>query len=73
MKAILEFTLPEETQEFETAAKAGQLATTIRDLDYYIRSLRKHGHTLKDADEALDQIHMELWALVNQYSVQDLV
>lgn len=73
MKAILEFNLPEEAQEFETATKASQLASTIRDLDNYIRGLRKHGHTLKNVEEALEQIHMELWDLVNQNSVQDLV
>lgn len=73
MKATLEFILPEENQEFELATKASKLASVIRDLDYYIRNLRKHGHNLENADETLDQIHTEFWSIVDQYSVQDLI
>ena len=73
MKATLEFTLPEENQEFETAANASQLASVITDFDRYIRNLRKYDNNLESVDKVLDQLHMELWALVNQYSVQDLV
>lgn len=43
MKAILEFSLPEEKHELETALKAGELLSTLNEVDSILRNCLKHG------------------------------
>ena len=43
MKAILEFNLPEEKQEFLTASKALDLLSACCHIDEYARRALKHG------------------------------
>lgn len=44
MKAILEFTLPEETESFELHSKAGALHAAIWDYAQWLRGICKHGN-----------------------------
>ena len=43
MKATLEFSLPEEREEFEMTNKAGDYYSQLHEIDNYLRSLLKHG------------------------------
>lgn len=43
MKAVLEFTLPEERAEFAIASRAAMLAAVVEDIDRDLRSLVKYG------------------------------
>jgi len=43
MKATLEFTLPEEREEFEMTNKAVDYYSQLHEIDNYLRSLLKHG------------------------------
>ena len=43
MKATLEFSLPEEREEFEMTNKAGDYYSQLFEIDNYLRSLLKHG------------------------------
>ena len=43
MKAILEFSFPEEKHELETALKAGELLSTLNEVDNILRNCLKHG------------------------------
>ncbi len=46
MKGILEFNLPEEQQEFETAVSAGRMKSLLWDISQEIfRPARKHGYS----------------------------
>jgi hypothetical protein len=46
MKAILEFTLPEEASEHRVAVNAGDVLSTLSDLDTDLRSHLKYGYEL---------------------------
>ena len=52
MKATLEFTLPEEREEFEMTNKAVDYYSQLHEIDNYLRSLLKHGDP--DAQSAED-------------------
>lgn len=56
-KAILEFNLPEETEDFELATKAGAMAIALWDIRQEIfRPARKHGYPQSDIQELLDKL-----------------
>jgi hypothetical protein len=56
MKATLEYTLPEETHDFEIACKAASYRAIIVELKESLRTWKKHGHDFKDGDHAVDYI-----------------
>ena len=70
-KGTLEFTLPEEQQEFDLAQAGGELAAAVSDLDQKLRALHKHGFsqkplTAEDARKMLREVLDErgmLWVL----------
>ena len=66
MKAILEFNLPEDQIEFDTACKAADYKLILSDLDEQLRSFLKYGHTFKDPDEALQMVRDELYDLLRE-------
>ena len=53
MKAILEFNLPEDQFDFDTAVSAQKYYGILFDLDQKLRGEIKHGHGFKTANEAL--------------------
>ena len=73
MKGILEFTLPEESEEFELASKAVNLLIALNEFDYYLRNLIKHGHNFTGIEQALDSVHRQFWSLIEQNSLSDVV
>ena len=52
MKAILEFNLPEESEEHLTAVKATDWQMALWDVDQKLREIVKHGDDDKQADWA---------------------
>lgn len=60
MKAILEFNLPEEYYEHKSALQGANLRLIISNLDNMLRGYLKHGHSFKNADEALESIRANL-------------
>lgn len=56
MKAILEFTLPEESDEFNTARKAGSFHCILIDMDNYLRAKLKY----EELDEKTADIYQEI-------------
>ena len=53
MKGNLEFTLPEEDEQFKLAIDATNLLLFIRNYERYLRGLVKYNHDFKTIDEAL--------------------
>ena len=43
MRAVLEFSLPEEKHELETATKAGEMLSALMEVDNILRTCLKHG------------------------------
>jgi len=59
MKAILEFQLPEDNQEFELYTKALKMYSTLWDFDIWLRS------EIKYKDKELDEVRDKLRELMN--------
>ena len=59
MKAILEFNLPEDNQEFELHTKASKMYCTLWELDQWLRS------EIKYKDKELDEVRDKLRELMN--------
>ena len=75
MKAILEFILPDDKAEFDTATKAMDWAILAWDLDQYIRNRLKYQSEKLDtssAKEELELIRNELHNMMEDSGLQFL-
>ena len=63
MKAILEFNLPEDNQEFELATKASKMYCTLWELDNWLRQ------EIKYKDKELDEVRDKLRELMNDNKI----
>jgi len=71
MKAILEFELPEDKEEFAVAAKAMDWAILAWDIDQSIRSLLKyHPEEYKTGEQAFEHIRDEIHDLMEERGLQ---
>ena len=73
MKAILEFILPEDKTEFDTATKAIDWAILAWDIDQYIRNRLKYQTEKLDtssAKEELELLRNELYDLMKNDGLQ---
>jgi hypothetical protein len=59
MKAILEFSLPEDNQEFELHTKASKMYCTLWEFDQWLRS------EIKYKDKELDEVRDKLREFMN--------
>jgi len=69
MKATLEFTLPEDQNDYEVAIQAQRVQAFLYDFSQQLRSWYKYHHDFKDADDALSQIRDEFYKLSNENSI----
>jgi len=58
MKAILEFDLPEDKEEFEAASKAVDWALLVWDIDQYIRNRLKYQTEKLDTSSAIEELEL---------------
>lgn len=64
MKAILEFNLPEEREEFELARNGAKLSYTIGDFQSYLRSKIKYGEMSEAERAVFEEIREILFELL---------
>jgi len=57
MKAILEFNLPEDSEEYLRANTATDMASTLWDIASYLRSQRKYGDPPDDIEKIVDKFY----------------
>ena len=57
MKAILEFTLPEETNEHQTALEGGKWRAALEELDNWLRGIDKYGGEVPTAQGVRTKIY----------------
>ena len=69
-KAILEFNLPEDGDDFELAVKGGEFMLTLWDLDQWLRNELKHGSLSDEKYESYDKVRTMLHDLMADYKVQ---
>lgn len=60
MKAILEYTLPDDRYEYALANKAGALSSALWDIQQEIRKLHKYGHQHKTMEDLLEAIYSDV-------------
>ena len=75
MKAILEFELPEDKEEFDAASKGMDWAIVAWDIDQYIRNRLKYQSEKLDtssAKEELELLRNELHELMEESGLQFL-
>ena len=73
MKAILEFNLPEDNEEYNVASKPMDWSLLAWDIDQMIRSLLKYGVPHKEeqtAAEALEHLREELHNIMEEKGLQ---
>lgn len=69
MKAILEFNLPEEKEEFVKAQNGATAYSIIYDLDSKLRYYLKYGHDFKTSDEAIENVRNYLNDLLKSENI----
>ena len=65
MIAKLEFTIPEEADEFKMATRGFDYWNVLWDLSQWLRGKLKYGHEYKTADEAIEEMQTELYQLID--------
>jgi hypothetical protein len=68
MKAILEFNLPDDEEEYGRTVVATELCSILFDMDNYLRERLKYGE-LKSADEELEDARQKLSDLMNEEAI----
>lgn len=66
MKAILEFNLPEEREEFETANNGGKYLGALGDLANELRTRRKHW---PEQATTWDDVHELFWSIIKEADI----
>lgn len=69
MKAIFEFSLPEEKHEYKCAQQGADLRIVVSNLDSILRATLKYGHKYKTATMALQDIRKRLHEDLENYDI----
>lgn len=69
MRAIFEFDLPEDQNEFQLMNQARKVQSFLWDFNEQLRSWYKYGHPFKDTDDALHEIREQWYRLMNEHGV----
>ena len=70
MKAILEFELPEDKEEFDAASKGMDWAIVAWDMDQLLRNKLKHGDLLPNTRAELEEIRETLDGMLIERGLQ---
>lgn len=69
MKAVLEFNLPEEQDDFDTASNGWKYRSIIHDIDNFLRNKMKYEELPEEQYTAYDKVRSELWNLINEHTL----
>jgi hypothetical protein len=70
MKAILEFNLPQDQEEFDMAIKGREMAYALNDIRNYLRSRVKYEEMPAEKWETCDEIYQEFFRLLEQNNIK---
>ena len=73
MKAVFEFNLPDELEDYEITRQASKYQSVIWELDQFLRAINKYGdENFKHEKEriAAQKIRDKLWELINGHEVK---
>ena len=60
MKAWLEFNLPEDDESHQLALKASDYSICLRDIDFKLRNILKHGHNYKSVEDLAEELRGDI-------------
>ena len=69
-KAILEFNLPEESEEFQIASHAGEYRYILSQMDNYLRSRIKYEELPQPIHDAMQAVRDKLWEFIKDENVE---
>lgn len=69
MKAILEFSLPEEQDSFKTACNAVSYSLVLWDLDQFLRGKIKYEPLTEEKEAIYQELRDKLHELANEHEV----
>lgn len=69
MKAIFEFNLPDDINEYAVMNQASKVQSFLWDFSQQLRAWQKYHHDFKDANDALDKIREEFYRLINEHNI----
>jgi hypothetical protein len=70
MKAIIEFNLPEDQNEYELCNKAQEMSDAIKDVRDYLRSKVKYETQDKKKWEGYDEVYQQFFEIINNYNIK---
>jgi len=72
MKVTLEFELPDEQSDFDSAMNGYKWELAVWDMNQYLRSVTKYASddTSADVIEALDKVRDELFNILDNYNLE---
>jgi hypothetical protein len=70
MKAILEFSLPDDQEYWDMAVKAREMAYALNDIRNYLRSRVKYEEMPAEKWETCDEIYQEFFRLLEQNNIK---
>jgi hypothetical protein len=68
--ATLTFTLPEEQEEFDRAAKGSDWRMVVEDTDGWLRSKLKHDDLTPEQDAAYEEARKYLFSILEERGLQ---
>jgi len=70
MRAVLEFDLPEDREEFHGASHANDFWCCLWDMDQHLRSLQKYAPDLEEKEgEMVDKLREKLWDIMREHGI----
>ncbi len=69
MKAVLEFNLPEDQDDFDTATNGWKYRSVLCDIDNFLRSKLKYEELPPVEDIGYEKARTELWNLINEHNI----
>ena len=69
MKATIEFDLPEDTEDLDTALAAQRYRSTLWDLEQWLRNKLKYEQLTPEQDKAYQECRDQLHELLNENNV----
>ena len=67
MKTVLEFNMPEDTNDLKMAQQGPAYHAVLWNLDQIMRAYLKHGHHFESVDAAIESIRNELYNQMREH------
>lgn len=72
MKAVLEFQLPEEQEEFTRAANVSLYMLALVDLSTFLRTQCKYADLSEEQKKVYEAVRAEFYAALDRYRIGDI-